>query len=634
VTALAAFGSRRHRGKQQKRRRGLWILAPLFGLCVSPVFMAVLPSSQAKAGSYTADAETRDFFFTFTEPQTFTVRTYAQQYGIDSMLWLYDSSNTLVSANDDFFGLDSNISIQVSAGQYRLRAGVCCGNPDAWYGSSYLIEASVSGVPETSSPSTTTTTTIAPYFNVVRNLTAEPSSDGSVFLSWDMPEPSNISPYGYDITFYDLDEIGGTAFGGWGVWTNEGTSYSLETWMFSGSNPVTTGYGPVRFAVRAMSAGCVGQSNDPCLYGPQSAVDANVLDPTPPTTTSTSTTTTTTTVAPTTTIIIPPIITTTTTTTTSVAPTTSTSTTTASTTTSTTTTSTTTTEPPVATTTQTTSPQTTVPVTTTTTTQTTPTTTLPPIEEKTLPSSEAISTIGTPEKLAQLISTANLKEISATQAVALITNPVFLQLEDTELKKVFESIPISSLTDEQEIALVTSLSSAPSSVKETFETTVDIYGSGLDKYVPNGSAVDVGTRRSLIAVTTVLSSVAATGAGTLPSGGGNNTPSGDANQAARKENEDPEDEEAGGLEGPENREKNENTRNSIFTYGENNMKKFSIIGFIKKFMKETAALSFTFAGSAIMFVTLSGDTQRIAIIATVAAVTVHYISVMLENDSE
>ena len=64
------------------------------------------------------------------------------------------------------------------------------------------------------------------------------------------------------------------------------------------------------------------------------------------------------------------------------------------------------------------------------------------------------------------------------------------------------------------------------------------------------------------------------------------------------------------------------------------MKKFSIIGFIKKFAKETAALSFTFAGSAIMFVTLSGDTRRIAIIATGAAVLVHYIHVMFENDSE
>lgn len=179
---------------------------------------------------------------------------------------------------------------------------------------------------------------------------------------------------------------------------------------------------------------------------------------------------------------------------------------------------------------------------------------------------------------------------------------------------------------------------------------MDVYGSGLDEYVPEGSAIDVGTRRSVIAVTTVLSTAAAAGAipqssgggsspspsggGSTPRGNGDGPPSGDANQAARRENEEEEDEEAGGLEGPEDSEKNTHTRNSIYTYQENGMKKFNIWGFVKKFAKETAALSFTFAGSAIMFVTLSGDTRRIAIIATIAAVTVHYVNVMLQNDED
>jgi hypothetical protein len=181
-------------------------------------------------------------------------------------------------------------------------------------------------------------------------------------------------------------------------------------------------------------------------------------------------------------------------------------------------------------------------------------------------------------------------------------------------------------------------------VKDAFEGAIDIYGEGLDDYVPVGSTVDVETRRSLIAVTTVMSAVAATGAapgaGGGPSGGNGSGGSGgsggspsDSNKAARKENEQ-EDEEAGGLEGPEDREKNLNTRNSIYRYGEDSSKEFSTMGFIKKFLKETAALSFTFAGSAIMFVTLSGDTRKIAIIATAVAVFVHYVHVMLENDEE
>lgn len=48
-------------------------------------------------------------------------------------------------------------------------------------------------------------------------------------------------------------------------------------------------------------------------------------------------------------------------------------------------------------------------------------------------------------------------------------------------------------------------------------------------------------------------------------------------------------------------------------------------GFFKKLWNITAGLAFTFAGSAVLLVTLSGETQRIAFIATMAAIAVHYI---------
>lgn len=61
---------------------------------------------------------------------------------------------------------------------------------------------------------------------------------------------------------------------------------------------------------------------------------------------------------------------------------------------------------------------------------------------------------------------------------------------------------------------------------------------------------------------------------------------------------------------------------------------FSPIGFIKKFADETAALAFTLAGSTIVFVTLSGSTRKIAMIATGVALLVHYIRVMAKNDMD
>jgi hypothetical protein len=145
-------------------------------------------------------------------------------------------------------------------------------------------------------------TITAAYLNPVTNLTAVANADGSVDLDWDASAASNTSIYGYSVSFYDLTVIGGATSGGWGVWTNQGTNYSLSTEMFSGSNPVTTGYGPVRFGIKAMTAGCAGVGTGSCTYGPEVTVDATVLDPTP--TSSTTTTTTSTTVAPV--VVTPP----------------------------------------------------------------------------------------------------------------------------------------------------------------------------------------------------------------------------------------------------------------------------------------------------------------------------------------
>jgi hypothetical protein len=121
-----------------------------------------------------------------------------------------------------------------------------------------------------------------PYFNAARNLTATANANGSVDLDWDAPISSNSDIYAYGVTFYNLDEIGGTTSGGWGVWTDQGTSYSLAEYMFSG----TTGFGPVRFGIKAGNKSCFSSEGvGPCVYGPETTIDVVVVDPTPPTTT-------------------------------------------------------------------------------------------------------------------------------------------------------------------------------------------------------------------------------------------------------------------------------------------------------------------------------------------------------------
>jgi uncharacterized repeat protein (TIGR02543 family) len=90
-------------------------------------------------------SEVNDFYFDLVAGTTFTVRTYGN--GVDSQLWLYDSSGTEVAMNDDsYYSLDSYISYIVpNSGRYRLRTGMFTYlyDPDFWSGTvSYIVETS------------------------------------------------------------------------------------------------------------------------------------------------------------------------------------------------------------------------------------------------------------------------------------------------------------------------------------------------------------------------------------------------------------------------------------------------------------------------------------------------------------
>ena len=659
----------------------------------------------------------------------------------------------------------------------------------------------------TTTSTTTTTTTVAPYLNSVTDLTATVNADGSVDLDWDAPTSSNVDIYGYAVTFYDLDEIGGTQLGGWGVSTNQGTNYSLSTEMFSGSNPVTTGYGPVRFGVKPGNQSCFSNEGvGTCVYGPEITVDATVVNPNP-------TTTTTTTTQP---EVVPPPIETPPTENTTVSipdldPTPV--------------------SPPVTTIIETIFEPVDTP-------EVDPTPVVIPedptpeiiVPENTQDAADAavedifdgpmsntgiadavgdlVADAGTPEEMTAVVGSLLDQELSDTQFATVIDSvfdgplsddnfaaavdtvfedPTKLSdaqfedavtavfdgplsdaqfedavaaiFEDTETlsdeqfdaavetvfdgplstdqfsdaldavfdepitdekfdsiidavldeplsdeqfeelvgvlesdtitedqvsdavdsviengvtedqatdlatsekvlesidtdqaAEIFDAIPVGELSTEEEAALVAAVSDAPDEIKDEFETQIDVYGEGLDDYVPTGSQVDVGSRRTLLAATAALSAAtvgmgAGTGSsgpsgGSGGSGGGSGGPGGgpgdNNNNTARKEDENPDgEEEDTEIEGPEDQEDNNFTRNSIFKYEEETMKrKFSPWGFIKKFSRETSALAFTISGSVVVFATLSGETRKITIIATGCAFLVHYVHAMIKNDED
>lgn len=101
-------------------------------LWVMLTFLGLYPSSPAKAENPII-TEPTDIWFDYAEPTQFVAQTYMiTGYNSDPMLWLYDEQGNQLAANDDSFGLQSYISIEVPAGRYRLRAGICCNDPNAW----------------------------------------------------------------------------------------------------------------------------------------------------------------------------------------------------------------------------------------------------------------------------------------------------------------------------------------------------------------------------------------------------------------------------------------------------------------------------------------------------------------------
>lgn len=167
--------------------------------------------------------EPTDIWFDYSEPTQFVAQTYmVENYPSDPMLWLYDEQGTLLAANDDSYGLQSYISIAVPAGRYRLRAGICCGDPNAWRtngGWNLQYELGFNGVGSmqtttteeqttttststtstttttststtTSTTTTTTTTTIAPTTTSTTSTTVEPTTTTSTAPTTTVVQPT------------------------------------------------------------------------------------------------------------------------------------------------------------------------------------------------------------------------------------------------------------------------------------------------------------------------------------------------------------------------------------------------------------------------------------------------------------
>ena len=226
------------------------------------------------------------------------------------------------------------------------------------------------------------------------------------------------------------------------------------------------------------------------------------------TSTSSTTTSTSTTVAPTTTttVYVPPATTstvpeTTTTTTTEPEPA-----------------PTTTLPPPIQTTTTTsaTTSTTTSTVPPVTTTQPNVTTTLqtPSDEPEPLTQTELLNTLealseASTEAIEAIVDSVLSKDLDTSQATLLITSPAVLNnITTAQAEQLFSEIAPTELSPEEAEAVVEAVQEAPDSVRQAFESVLNIFQGFADTYVPLNSTVPVKTRRALIALGAVFLTVA------------------------------------------------------------------------------------------------------------------------------
>jgi hypothetical protein len=107
------------------------------------------------------------------------------------------------------------------------------------------------------------------------------------------------------------------------------------------------------------------------------------------------------------------------------------------------------------------------------------------------------TTSSIPEKIAE--------GLTNDEAIDAATNPELVaQLTTEQAALVFAAINEDEITAEEAAAIVEAVQDAPPSIREQFEDKVNIFAGKYDGYIPLGSLVSVGTRRTIIITTGLL----------------------------------------------------------------------------------------------------------------------------------
>lgn len=116
----------------------------------------------------------------------------------------------------------------------------------------------------------------------------------------------------------------------------------------------------------------------------------------------------------------------------------------------------------------------------------------------------------TPAEVVAVIEALLAYELTSDQATELVTSPAVLAAVDgQQAHKLFAQVDIDNIDPTVLAILVAVVQEAPTEVRTAFEDEINIFGGQIDTYVPLGSSVTVGVRRTLVAATATLSVMAA-----------------------------------------------------------------------------------------------------------------------------
>jgi hypothetical protein len=113
-----------------------------------------------------------------------------------------------------------------------------------------------------------------------------------------------------------------------------------------------------------------------------------------------------------------------------------------------------------------------------------------------------------PEQIVEAITQVLAADITSDQATEIASSPEILAaITETQAEELFEQIVVEELSDTQLEAFTEAIQEAPTEIKEAFEKTIDIFGSEFENYVPTGSNIPVGERRTLVAVGALIAAI-------------------------------------------------------------------------------------------------------------------------------